>query len=676
MLDESSPDASSLRTSRLDARSPTRADDARTDAVLVAALVARSDDGAFDQLVERHYAMVFGTCLRVTGDHHDAEDAAQSVFLTLAVKAGSLAGVDSLAGWLHGVARNVALRVRETQATRRRHEQGAGVAHGKPVAIDPLAERLEEALARVPESYRIPLLLHYREGQCCRSIAAQIGVREETVAMRLSRGRQLLRRHLVRSGSLAGLSLLVAEANASAPAGLSGAGAAIIHGGSPVGVPARAVALMRSTVDGLALVAGKSVAILVTAVLVVTGTIAAVAVAARSSQPLVQSVDATARSAPTERSAPMARDLSSTTTLPGTETHHLLGATTAPYPYIEYLPGGYQDQPQRLWPLVVQLHNIRLDAPPFGETAADLDSCVPDTILARTREGRHFPAVILLPASLASGDNNWLPWKTSALIHHALTTYRIDPHRIYVCGAYSGGVGSYDAVLGSTGLIAAIVPVCGMAKLWPAEQYRALLGTSIWAHTSQDDGFSLRTAAVTFDALGGILGSSNRIGDGKTSADRGRTARWSATGRWEWTDGIGAVANSEGHQFHYTINPPGQDWTQTWRNDAVWDWLFRQVRPENGSPGFASTPPLTATVDVPYSYAIAATGSPPPTLSLSGAPSWLSLQGNVLSGTPRVAGPSNPHAPGHTAMMVLKASNGIAPDAGRVFRIDVVDTPR
>jgi predicted peptidase len=79
------------------------------------------------------------------------------------------------------------------------------------------------------------------------------------------------------------------------------------------------------------------------------------------------------------------------------------------------------------------------------------------------------------------------------------------------------------------------------------------------------------------------------------------------------------------------------------------------------APSITSTAPTSATVGQLYSYSIVANGSPAPTLNASGLPAWLSLTGNVLSGTPPSAGTFGP--------ITLTASNGINPNATQTFSI-------
>ena len=87
-----------------------------SDPDLLADYSATGRQEAFAQLIQRHGAMVLGACRSVLGNSADAEDAAQAVFLTLARKAASLRAHASVAGWLHRVARYVALHAREAAA--------------------------------------------------------------------------------------------------------------------------------------------------------------------------------------------------------------------------------------------------------------------------------------------------------------------------------------------------------------------------------------------------------------------------------------------------------------------------------------------------------------------------------------------------------------------------------
>src|SRR5262249_54758145 len=97
----------------------------QSDRQLVERLVAGPDEAVFEAIVRRHGPMVFRVCWRVLQQEQDTEDAFQATFLILAQKLCTARRHGSLASWLHGIARRVALKARAQAATRRRHEQKA-----------------------------------------------------------------------------------------------------------------------------------------------------------------------------------------------------------------------------------------------------------------------------------------------------------------------------------------------------------------------------------------------------------------------------------------------------------------------------------------------------------------------------------------------------------------------
>src|SRR6516164_4476012 len=93
------------------------------DAALLERFVCHGDESAFAALLARHGPMVLGVCRRVLHDQHEAEDAFQATFLVLARKAGSLRRPQSLAAWLYGTARHLALKCRRRDGRRRQREK-------------------------------------------------------------------------------------------------------------------------------------------------------------------------------------------------------------------------------------------------------------------------------------------------------------------------------------------------------------------------------------------------------------------------------------------------------------------------------------------------------------------------------------------------------------------------
>src|SRR5262245_33050173 len=84
--------------------------DDQSDRQLVERALAGRDEAAFQAIVHRHGPMVYRVCWRVSLHSQDAEDAFQATFLVLAQRLRTVRKRDSLASWLHGVARRVALK--------------------------------------------------------------------------------------------------------------------------------------------------------------------------------------------------------------------------------------------------------------------------------------------------------------------------------------------------------------------------------------------------------------------------------------------------------------------------------------------------------------------------------------------------------------------------------------
>src|ERR1700704_2255053 len=99
--------------------------DDHSDRQLVARALRGRDEAALQAMVHRHGPMVYRVCWRVLQHPQDAEDAFQATFLVLAQKLRTVRERASLASWLHGVARRVALKAKARAAGRRHHEHEA-----------------------------------------------------------------------------------------------------------------------------------------------------------------------------------------------------------------------------------------------------------------------------------------------------------------------------------------------------------------------------------------------------------------------------------------------------------------------------------------------------------------------------------------------------------------------
>lgn len=180
------------------------------DAELLHRFAASADAAAFELLVRRHADAVWATCRRMLGSDADAEDAFQATFLALIRKAKSIR-TPSAGGWLHQVAVNAALKLREragrVPSVEPQQLDATPAAPSESPDAD-LAVAVHEELARLPDRERLPVVLCDLEGLSHGDAAKALGWPVGTVSGRLSRARAKLRDRLERRG-LAPASVLV-----------------------------------------------------------------------------------------------------------------------------------------------------------------------------------------------------------------------------------------------------------------------------------------------------------------------------------------------------------------------------------------------------------------------------------------------------------------------------------
>lgn len=169
-------------------------------AIYLAMLETEADQRRFTRLYEVYEKTVYAVALRVLGDPTRAEDAAQQTWLKLVQNWDRVSALPwgETEGYTVTVAKNCALDIlRAEQKT---------VAF--PEDWDPPAqeERQEEydylvsLIRSLPENYRRILELKLVEEQTNREIARRLGMNESTVAVRVMRGRTMLKERLEKEG--------------------------------------------------------------------------------------------------------------------------------------------------------------------------------------------------------------------------------------------------------------------------------------------------------------------------------------------------------------------------------------------------------------------------------------------------------------------------------------------
>lgn len=163
---------------------------------------AAGDDRAFAALFQRHGAAIKAFALRLLNSRDEAEDVCAETFLRVARAQGAWEDRGTVRAWLFTIARRQCLDVLRHRAVERRAEQqlvelerhrGATPSPEARALLGQQAERLERALARIPEPHREVLLLRTVHGLDARETALAVESTEEQVHSMLSYARKRLK---------------------------------------------------------------------------------------------------------------------------------------------------------------------------------------------------------------------------------------------------------------------------------------------------------------------------------------------------------------------------------------------------------------------------------------------------------------------------------------------------
>jgi RNA polymerase sigma-70 factor (ECF subfamily) len=127
-------------------------------------------------------------------DPDESEDLAQEALIKGMTRIHSLRDGSQFARWITRIAQNLCRD--HWRTTNRRRELLEEYNHQTPHAADSAAPDLSEALERLPEKYRVPLLLYYFDGQSSESVARSLKLSRAGASTRLARARRELRRIL------------------------------------------------------------------------------------------------------------------------------------------------------------------------------------------------------------------------------------------------------------------------------------------------------------------------------------------------------------------------------------------------------------------------------------------------------------------------------------------------
>ncbi len=223
------------------------------DITLLRQYTDKSSDDAFGELVARHVNLVYSVALRHVGNHPQAEEITQAVFIILARKARSLLNATALSGWLYQTTKLTAANSRRAGIRRAHREQEA---YMQSLLDRPAAEawpqivlQLDAAMGTLNAKERDAIVLRFFEGRSLQDVGVAFGASENAATKRVSRALEKMRRFFSKRGTIRSAAVIAGamseNAIQAAPTGLAVSVAATAAKGTVV--PASTLALVQGT---------------------------------------------------------------------------------------------------------------------------------------------------------------------------------------------------------------------------------------------------------------------------------------------------------------------------------------------------------------------------------------------------------------------------------------------
>ena len=137
--------------------------------------------GAFDVIVERHRRAVYQLCYRFVGNHEDASDLSQDVFLRAYRGLANFRGGSALGTWLHRIGGQRLPEPRQREETAERADRGTSAGRQRAESAtdrmirDERAARVRAAIAQLPRKQRAALILRMYHEMSHQEIAGTLG---------------------------------------------------------------------------------------------------------------------------------------------------------------------------------------------------------------------------------------------------------------------------------------------------------------------------------------------------------------------------------------------------------------------------------------------------------------------------------------------------------------------
>jgi RNA polymerase sigma-70 factor (ECF subfamily) len=178
-------------------------------------LVLKAQQGdvhAFDQLVERYHAKIYGLTYNMTSNREDAEDLTQEIFIKAFQALPRFKGKSSFYTWLYRIAVNKTINYRKKRNRKRAmsldqfdneiklddiyHDLTSKGSPLRNVSLSELQKKLNEALQNLSEKHRTVVVLHDMQGVPHEEIAKMVGASVGTIRSRLFYARRQMQAEL------------------------------------------------------------------------------------------------------------------------------------------------------------------------------------------------------------------------------------------------------------------------------------------------------------------------------------------------------------------------------------------------------------------------------------------------------------------------------------------------
>ena len=166
--------------------------------------ISEKDLAAFQKLVDRHKTFVYNTCYNLIGNHQQAEETAQDVFLQVYKSASTFRHQSKVSTWLYSIAVNRSLNViRRNRRSRwiksltaEEIEESRGKEPDKLLEKKEMKALLKAAVDSLPEKQRTVFILNKYENLSAKEIGEILGISSNSVEVRIHRAKINLQKKL------------------------------------------------------------------------------------------------------------------------------------------------------------------------------------------------------------------------------------------------------------------------------------------------------------------------------------------------------------------------------------------------------------------------------------------------------------------------------------------------